>query len=70
MGRNIAQKVIDKIRGKNPDVNLPLKLKSVGRRIIHKGGGGLELIDKHLSSDTPQLICRFGTVELASVRQF
>ena len=40
MGRNIAQKVIDKIRGKNPDVNLPLKLKSVGGRVIRTGGGG------------------------------
>ena len=70
MGRNIAQKVIDKIRGKNPDVNLPLKLKSVGGRVIRTGGGGIDLITAQLSLDTPKLICRFGTVELESVRQF
>lgn len=35
-----------------------------------KGGGGSDLIYTHLVSNTPQLICRFGTVELETVRQF
>ncbi len=39
MARNIFQKTIDIIRGKNPDVNAKLNLKSIGSRIIHKGGG-------------------------------
>ncbi len=70
MARNIFQKTIDIIRGKNPDVNAKLNLKSIGSRIIHKGGGGSDLIYTHLTSNTPQLICRFGTVELETVRQF
>lgn len=70
MARNIFQKMIDIIRGKNPDVNAKLNLKSIGSRIIHKGGGGSDLIYTHLASNTPQLICRFGTVELETVRQF
>ncbi len=70
MARNIFQKMIDIIRGKNPDVNAKLNLKSIGSRIIHKGGGGSDLIYTHLASNTSQLICRFGTVELETVRQF
>lgn len=70
MARNIFQKTIDIIRGKNPDVNAKLNLKTIGRRIIHKRGGGQLLIYTHLASNTPQLICRFGTVELETVRQF
>ena len=70
MPRNSFQILIDKIRGKNPDVNAKLNLKSIGSRIIHKRGGGSDLIYTHLASNTPQLICRFGTVELETVRQF
>ena len=35
-----------------------------------KGGGGSDLKYTPLTSNTPQLICRFGTVELETVRQF
>ena len=43
MPRNSFQILIDKIRGKNPDVNAKLNLKSIGSRIIHKRGGGAQI---------------------------
>lgn len=70
MGRNILQKIIDIIRRKNPDVNARLTLNKIGSRLIHKNDAGNKIISKHLLSDKPELICRFGTVELETVRQF
>lgn len=71
---NKVQFVIDIIRGKNDFLwNNPdeiVNTLAVGDKFIYQGEDANNIIIKHLTSDKPELICRFGTVELGTVWQF
>lgn len=70
----VFQNFIDSCRGKRNyfvfDPNAYKKVLSSGDRFIHAGDDGNDIISKHLLSNKPELICRFGTLELETVRQF
>lgn len=70
---NKWQYLIDVIRGKNDIWNNPDEIINtlvMGDKFIYQDEDANNVILKHLTSDKPELICRFGTVEIGTVWQF
>lgn len=64
------QYFIDILRGKE-DIDNPHKIVkqlTAGNNFIYQGQDGNDIIAKHLNSDKPEMICRFGSLELDTVR--
>ena len=71
---NRLQLLIDTIRGRedlwtNPNGHVR-NVYAIGDKLIHSPQDGNDLISEYLSNDSPKLICRYGTLELETVRQF
>lgn len=68
------QNFIDSFRGKRNyflfDPNVNKKVFNCGEKFFYAGDDGNDIISEHLLSNKPELICRFGTLELETVRQF
>ena len=68
----IIQKLIDIIRLKdnshlNP--NIVISTDTIANKQVYMAQKGNDLIYQHLNSGKPKMICRFGTVELETVRE-
>lgn len=68
----IIQKLIDLIRLKdnshlNP--NIVICTDTIANKYVYMAQEGNDLIYQHLNSRMPEMICRFGTVELETVRE-
>ncbi len=70
MKNKTIQYFIDIIRGKE-EISRPHKIVqqlTAGNNFIYTNQDGNDIISKHLLSDKPEMICRFGTLELDTVR--
>ena len=68
----IFQKFIDFVRKKDNshlDPNIAVKTDTIAGKIVAMGQDGNDTVLKHLRLNRPELICRFGTVELETVRE-
>lgn len=70
----LFQDLIDVLRGKLEfnfkDPNRWLSILAIGEKFIYRNQDSNDLILRHLNSDKPEMICRFGTLELETVRHF
>lgn len=71
MPSSCFQQFIDICRGKIPvnDPNKRISTLAFGDKFLYQGQDGNDVISKHLLSDKPEMLCRFGTLELETVRQ-
>lgn len=71
MRNNFVQTVIDIIRKKREliDPSKIINTLTIGNKFLYMDQDGSDIISKHLLSDKPEMICRFGTLELETVRQ-
>lgn len=64
------QNFFDKVRGKKDwiDQHKVIDVITVGNKFFYKGQDASNIIKNHLLSDKPEMICRFGTLELDTMR--
>lgn len=67
---SILQFIVDVIRGKREliDSNKHIDRSVIGLKFVYKNSDACEIIKKHLALNSPQMICRFGTLELDTMR--
>lgn len=70
MCSSALQFMVDVIRGKrsiiDPNKHTPRLV--IGRKFVYEAEDACEVVKRHLLSDNPQMICRFGTLELDTIR--
>lgn len=64
------QFLFDVIRGKREliDSNKHIPRLMIGYRFLYQASDACDIIKEHLAAGTPQMICRFGTLELDTMR--
>ncbi len=65
-----VQNIVDMFRGKKDwiDPHKVINVSTVGNKFFYKGQDASDIIKKHILSPKPEMICRFGTLELDTMR--